>query len=676
MALPIRLIVGPDNLMEISLEAQSIDIVVDRNASAFPTPDNIVGRVAIDTNIPEIDIEIDGIFQDDTGATFDTTTQSAHYSGGDVAFNFASILPTNQHSLTDNYQWKKNFNPDSEYMVVKFETAHYQTDDITGLVNISPLPDVGDPLQTNLVVDLAASLGVGTVVSAGPRSTIDHPSAGTYAVGSTSIVVDNASPFEQKGRIHLADGTFVGTITSIDSPSKTLYLTGGTKASLGDGVELFNYRWTVFSSNGQIIGSVVDLNLFASSAGIVTKIGLDGFSEMVYSTVDYYLTGYSQPPLEALLHNKKFVLYPNYWRIDGITTSRSTPLGVNFVFSNDMAHADYQNQKIGNTQVTGTYPTISNLGQHSESIDADGKRIAGTGGFDVYVKLPIGGITTHAVNGNPASTLALIVKKALELTADAVSNQNGSITSTGGQSLADAFSVLVSGPTLKVKQKDGPIDSSQFLSVTLDPCRQYQGNYPIPISDAGIIDEATIQYFAEPYVLSSVSINSKSAGDKVQDLLGLVSNAKKDTDLIRGIQIPYDSLIQSDAVTPTARNFFLTFGEQTDGGKGSAGNTISASHKMIPSLLPADLGGKPEVDNDDAWYDKLGIGDAVDTVSAIAGFVGNLVGDTFVTLATEPHGNDGGIRIIPEKLHVRYDAGNNYYAFKLKLKASDFVIGV
>ena len=129
-------------------------------------------------------------------------------------------------------------------------------------------------------------------------------------------------------------------------------------------------------------------------------------------------------------------------------------------------------------------------------------------------------------------------------------------------------------------------------------------------------------------------------------------------------------------MTPTARNFFLTFGEQTDGGKGSAGNTISASHKMIPSLLPGDLGGKPEVDNDDAWYDKLGIGDAVDTVSAIAGFVGNLVGDTFVTLATEPHGNDGGIRIIPEKLHVRYDAGNNYYAFKLKLKASDFVIGV
>lgn len=61
---------------------------------------------------------------------------------------------------------------------------------------------------------------------------------------------------------------------------------------------------------------------------------------------------------------------------------------------------------------------------------------------------------------------------------------------------------------------------------------------------------------------------------------------------------------------------------------------------------------------------------------ALAGFVGNFIGDTFVTLLSNPHGNDGGIRIIPEKLHVRYDAGNKYYAFTLKLKASDFVIGV
>ena len=49
----------------------------------------------------------------------------------------------------------------------------------------------------------------------------------------------------------------------------------------------------------------------------------------------------------------------------------------------------------------------------------------------------------------------------------------------------------------------------------------------------------------------------------------------------------------------------------------------------------------------------------------------------WVTLTDKASGgNSGGIRIIPEKLHVRYDAGNNYYAFNLELMASDYVIGV
>ena len=94
MALPIRLIVGPDNLMEIPLEAQSLDISVDRNASAFPTPNNIVGRIAIDTNIPSIAIDINGVFQDDTSASIDVGTTKSKISGGDIVFNFASAMPT------------------------------------------------------------------------------------------------------------------------------------------------------------------------------------------------------------------------------------------------------------------------------------------------------------------------------------------------------------------------------------------------------------------------------------------------------------------------------------------------------------------------------------------------------------------------------------------------------
>ena len=46
------------------------------------------------------------------------------------------------------------------------------------------------------------------------------------------------------------------------------------------------------------------------------------------------------------------------------------------------------------------------------------------------------------------------------------------------------------------------------------------------------------------------------------------------------------------------------------------------------------------------------------------------------TLTTENQGNNNGISVMPNKLHVRYDAGNNYYAFNLELLASDYVIGV
>jgi len=675
MALPIRLVVGPDNLMEISLEAQSIDIVVDRNASAFPTPDNIVGRVAIDTNIPTVGIEIDGIFQDDDSVTTDVDKLTSRFSGGDVGFNFASVLPTTNFAIPEGgasaiYALT---NLSLRTMIVKFQGDLATQSGVTSSIDIFDSPD---PSHTQLFNEvqtiLTSTMDVWNYSGGGPvLTTIDHPSAGTYSAGATSIVVDDKAYFYPSQRIHKSDGTFVGTVTAVSASGNTISFSGGTKVALADGLAVYSYRTTLWNPQGQVVGSIVDVVV---RQNIIREFTLDSINVPVYEDVTYYMTTYTTPPIESLLSDKKFVLYPNFWRIDGITGTQSLPLGVEFIFSLDLAHGDYQNKMSG-----GAYPTVIKTGTHNgEGRDIFGQRIAG-GGTGVQVKLPIGGISTHAVNGNPAATLALIVKKALELTTDVVSNEGGAITSTNGQTIASAFSVLVGGPTIKVIQKDGPINQS-VLS-TLDPCIQYDASEHIEmvVDYDGIYDMARIQYFTEPYVISQVSVNSKSAGDKVQDLLGLVSNAKKDTDLIRGVQIPYDSLIQSDAVTPTARNFFLTFGEQTSDAKGSRENALSASHKMIPGLLPGGLGGDTRVDNDDAWYDQMGLtaaGDAVEAVGAFAEFAGNFVKDVFVTLSSEAHGNEGGMRIIPEKLHVRYDAGNNYYAYKLRLVASDFVIGV
>jgi len=658
MALPIKLIVGPDNIMQIPLEAQSLDITVDRNASAFPTPNNIVGRIAIDTNIPSINIEIGGILQDDDGPNLDGDSIN-HIEGGDVAFNFSSAMPTR------NLQTQQSQSSQlAEYLVANFLFDKSKTDSPTSLFQINNV-DLGvGPLRFQEVLNVEAAIqSANTAID-----TVNHPSAGTYSAGSTSIVVDDSTGFTIKDRIHLANGTFVGTLTGISS--NTLTFSTGIEVALADGVALHSFGVTLWTGHGQVIGSIVEIT---KSQHTITHIKLDQLSVPVYSGVDYYITATTAPPVEDILNNKQIALFPNYWRIDRASGSNSLPLGVYFVFSTEMAHSDYQNQISG-----GAYPSITQQGWHIART-VNGFRVPNrrrSVGDSVIVKVPIGGISTHSVNGNPASTLALIVKKALELTTDAM--ESGYLTSGSGQTIASAFSVIVSGPMLKVIQKDKPIGLNNLHALVpcyspYDPTFRV-GSTTYNISTDSSFQMAVIEYFIENYVMTSISAKSKSAGDKVQDLIGIISNAKKNRDLIRGIQIPYDSLVQSDAVTPTARNFFLTFGEQDDNAKGSLGNTLNASHKMIPGLLPGDLGGDPVADRGDSFFDN--IVEFGENVQALGSFVKNFIGDTLVTLFSDAHGNDGGIRIIPEKFHVRYDAGNKYYAFNLTLKASDFVIGV
>ena len=92
------------------------------------------------------------------------------------------------------------------------------------------------------------------------------------------------------------------------------------------------------------------------------------------------------------------------------------------------------------------------------------------------------------------------------------------------------------------------------------------------------------------------------------------------------------------------------------------------------------LGGDKVNDEEGTLFGDLVsaiIPDAVeDSLEKVGGFLKQVGKDVMVSLLTDAHGNDGGIRVIPERFHVRYDAGNNYYVFNLILLASDFVIGV
>jgi hypothetical protein len=127
-----------------------------------------------------------------------------------------------------------------------------------------------------------------------------------------------------------------------------------------------------------------------------------------------------------------------------------------------------------------------------------------------------------------------------------------------------------------------------------------------------------------------------------------------------------------------ARNFFLTFGEIAASEKGALANTRSASESINNLSLTGDAGGNKSDrgENKDNLLTNWAKSVIPDEVESLVGFLTNTVSDMFVTLSTGAHGNDGGIRIMPEKLHVRYDAGNNYYAYNLLLVATDFVIGV
>ena len=98
MAIPIRLTLANAH-DQIDLVAQSIDMSINRNVSAFPTPNNFLQRFAVDTNVPSIKIDINGIFVDDEG--LNTNGGSVNFDNRPMrsAINFGAILPTRKNSF-------------------------------------------------------------------------------------------------------------------------------------------------------------------------------------------------------------------------------------------------------------------------------------------------------------------------------------------------------------------------------------------------------------------------------------------------------------------------------------------------------------------------------------------------------------------------------------------------
>ena len=603
MGIPIRLNVGPRGDSTISLDAVSLDVAVDRNVSAFPTPNNILNRMAIDTNVPSVEIEIAGILQDDEPISESSTT-SLEY-GDQILMNFAAVAPT-----TNNH-WDYMTHLDVETSLcmrgfMEFQIKPAEHPDGISISAGSQTIDVFDRFVERSTEQEAFDNMVGNKLFDKYGRTVGTISAITFNTGaSESIVYPNGAP-----------------LPSNQHPS------------------------------GPTIHRIDTITLSSVS------VAVDAGEILYYGVVS---------ALEDQWIDKCFALYPNYWKVRGQNPNVSRLTAIIFKFTSTASHLSGGSAR----------PTITTTA-----------RASARAGRHAIIEIPIGGVMYASTNNNPASTLALLVKEAIDLSSGTTLSLQATPIAEGltNSYPSNAFTATVSGGTVLITQKF-KLSSSNNLYLNLSPSIYDSPDSTNPDNNiASVISD--VQYFLAPndaikwdeISLAESSViadgKQKSAGDKVQDLLGIISNATKGRDLIRGIQIPYDSLITSSGVTGTARNFFLTFGEQNLDDKGSLYNNREASLPFVPGIAANDIGGKPSPVSESNWLSQFGLGGVQSATEPLLSFTGNLIKDSFVSLATAPHGNDGGIRILPEKLHVRYDAGHNYYAFNLKLLASDFVIGV
>lgn len=675
MATPIRLLAGPQNDIQMNLLAQSIDISVDRRVSHFPTPDNILKRFAIDTNTPTVNIEVSGVIIDDEG--IETSTASTGSTPMRTLINFGSFLPTEPFS---------SFTPSSTSRARRFgsfaavykrtasfphltatqRTTKGTTSLLTELVR-SGVPttkqwpgtvSLDTDIQPNLIFPNAHSIGAtGALTVETTLSQIDSRIDISYSpekVGAAALL-------NVGDRVVLSDGTLLGIVSALTDTSVTFEDALTVAISAND--ELF-VTPKVFNSRNELVGYVTALYEDSSPAvGDPARwlMQLSGVTEATILEGEKLTINQSNDGLESILHEASAKLVPSYWLESPSRNPKGSlcnsdadrlidklaHIGIVFRFNANRTPSLLG----GSDPIALAYRAASQPRNQTYSVRAGHQGDAFH--HDAIIQIPIKGIASTA-GKNPALIMAQLFEEALELAGN-VSNIN---ISPDGKTLADAFKVT-------------RVQSVVIIEQTYKPDKSI--THP-PIFSQSI----NTAFFPEVFQGESSPNQTakKSAGDKVQDLVGLVSNAHKDIDLFRGIQIPYDSLVTSSSVTGIARNFFLTFGSIPASQKGSLSNTRSASELMNRMLLTGDQGGNIEEDTKEGFFEKLADSLVPDTIQSLVGFLTNLVEDTFVTLATPAHGNDGGIRIMPENLHVRYDAGNNYYAFTLLLVATDFVLGV
>ena len=668
MAIPIRLLAGVNSEIQVDLNAQSIDIGVNRNISAFPTPNNVLKRFAVDTNVPRITIEVDGILDDDAG--IDTHTGGQRTIPTRMLFNFGSMLPTEPHSpfrpvrahgplfQQTSVAGTGNFSVDINRVIYPEMTV--STDVLKGssaqLLNLNTSGfryGVSAPIQMNLKFSGAHSAGATGALTVASTLKVQ---GSALSISDDPDSLGASSLLNIGDRVVKSDGTLLGLVSALTST--TITFTSALPNAISANDEVF-VTPKCFNSRNEFVGYVSNLVL---GSDFLFDITLSENALVDVLAGDTITINQSDDAIVSRLHERSIKLVPNYWLED---STRNPKGSLTFSDSNFPSGRNIGIRLKFNANKTP--PLLGGGDQPSVLHTATGvSRTAFTGdasNYDAVIDVPIGGLTDTA-NTNPAVLMAQIVQDALTNAAVTSANiSNVILAPSNDKTLTDVFTVTRQGALVLIEQRYQP---------------------DLPIEHPPTMDRLLEASFSPEVLMSSTQFDSaakKSAGDKAQDLIGLVSNAGRHSDLFRGVQIPYDSLITSSGVTGVARNFFLTFGNVPASEKGSLANERAASLPM-QGLLLDDFAGGNKADEGareggllSRFVDRAG--DLGDDIQSLTGFLVDNVQSLWVTLDRSiSRGNDGGIRIIPEKVHVRYDAGKNYYTFNMVLVATDFVLGV
>ncbi len=662
MAIPIRLLLANGN-NEIDLVAQSIDMSVNRNISAFPTPNNALQRFAVDTNTPSIKIDINGIFTDDEGLNVDSgSTVTLDSEPMRTAINFGALLPTDRNNfdrqgllgILTTSLINSHWNIQEPNWISSGDIPKGQSNTISLLArvgsNFEEASDDTEELDVNPSILFKSSnnySGVSTITVTPSRTTVSYILSDVINIGD---------------RLTKSDGTALGVVQSISNNDITFTTSIATSLSTNDEIHV---SLRVFNHIGEEVGFadyLIDDPTVDDGDTAKYTLGLTAVNAVEIKQ-GFTVTINRAPEILERFRNQCIKIIPSYWLenppASNLMNDSSMSISINPYapsLSSDIT------PRVGirlvfdlNTSYSSS-PTILRTARLVAS-NVPGA-LGNAANYDAIINLPIKDIDTAT---NPASAMAEQVKNALTLSGTVANASISGFNPDGDKTLASAFTVTRNGVLVTIEQKYKP-DLEIIHPSSLSPDLTDLFSKDLEFHSAG----------------STPTQSKKSAGDKAQDLIGLVSNANRNTDLLRGIQIPYDSLVNSSGLTGVARNFFITFGQIPTDKKKSESNSTAASESMKDLTLGMSDGGTGD-ESPDKWYERILKSVGLEEVEAIFGFLVGAAKDAlWITLSQNgaDGGNSGGIRIIPEKLHVRYDAGNNYYAFDLELLASDYVIGV